>query len=138
MKHETTTHYQTDEAKIRALFEDLLRGLGQGRRRGLRLLFTEDADYVAFDGTRTTGRREISESHQRLFDKFLKGTRLTGRILSIKFRAPTWPSSTRPEARSCAARRSLRRNGIRSRPSSPCARAPNGALPRSTTAAFVP
>jgi uncharacterized protein (TIGR02246 family) len=43
---------------------------------------------VAFDGSHTRGREEISSSHQQLFDKFLKGSRLTGRIESIKFPAP--------------------------------------------------
>ena len=88
MKHETTTNYQTDEAKIRALFEDLLEDWRKGDGEAYGFRFTEYADYVAFDGTRTTGRREISATHQRLFDKFLKGTRLTGRILSIKFPSP--------------------------------------------------
>ncbi|MDQ2671778.1 MAG: SgcJ/EcaC family oxidoreductase [Actinomycetota bacterium] len=88
MKHETTTHNQIDEAKIRALFEDLLEDWGRGDGEAYGSRFTEDADYVAFDGTRTAGRQEISASHQRLFDKFLKGTRLTGRILSIKFPSP--------------------------------------------------
>ena len=88
MKRETTTQYQTDEAKILALFEDLLEDWGRGDGEAYGSRFTEDADYVAFDGTRTRGRREISASHQRLFDKFLKGTRLTGNILSIKFPSP--------------------------------------------------
>jgi uncharacterized protein (TIGR02246 family) len=85
MKRETTTHYRTDEAKILALFEDLLADWGRGDGEAYGSRFTEDADYVAFDGTRTRGRAEISASHQQLFDKFLKGTRLTGRVLSIKF-----------------------------------------------------
>ena len=88
MKRETTTHYQTDEAKIRALFEDLLDDWGRGDGETYGSRFTEDADYVAFDGTRTRGRAEIAASHQELFDKWLKGTRLTGRILSIKFPSP--------------------------------------------------
>jgi uncharacterized protein (TIGR02246 family) len=88
MKHETTTHYQTDEAKIHALFEDLLEDWGRGDGEAYGSRFTEDADYVAFDGTRTTGRQEISASHQRLFDRFLRGTHLTGHILSIKFPSP--------------------------------------------------
>ena len=87
MNHETTTH-QTDEAKIRTLFEDLLGDWGRGDGEAYGSRFTEDADYVAFDGSRTRGRREISASHQRLFDKFLKDTRLTGRILSIRFLGP--------------------------------------------------
>ena len=88
MKRETTTHYQTDEAKILALFEDLLGDWGRGDAEAYGSRFTEDADYVAFDGTRTRGRREIAASHQQLFDRFLKGTRLTGRVLSIKFPSP--------------------------------------------------
>ena len=88
MKRETTTHYQTDEAKILALFEDLLEDWGRGDGEAYGSHFTEDADYVAFDGTRTRGRREISASHQLLFDRFFKGTHLTGNILSIKFPSP--------------------------------------------------
>jgi uncharacterized protein (TIGR02246 family) len=88
MKHETTTHHQTDEAKIRALFADLLADWGRGDGEAYGSRFTEDADYVAFDGTRTGGRDEISASHQELFDRFLKGTRLTGRVLSVRFLNP--------------------------------------------------
>jgi uncharacterized protein (TIGR02246 family) len=77
-----------DEAAIRELFGLLLDDWGRGDGEAYGSRFTEDADYVAFDGTRTRGRREISASHQRLFDKFLKGTRLTGRVLSIKFPSP--------------------------------------------------
>ena len=88
MNRETTTHRQTDQAKIHALFEDLLGDWGRGDGEAYGSRFTEDADYVAFDGTRTRGRREIAASHQQLFDRFLKGTRLTGRVLSIKFPSP--------------------------------------------------
>jgi uncharacterized protein (TIGR02246 family) len=88
MNRETTTHYQTDEAKICALFEDLLADWDRGDGEAYGSRFTDDADYVAFDGTHTRGRAEISASHQRLFDRFLKGTRLTGHILSIKFPSP--------------------------------------------------
>ena len=88
MNRETTTHRQTDEAQIRALFEELLADWGRGDGEAYGSRFTEDADYVAFDGTHTRGRREIAASHQQLFDKWLKGTRLTGRVLSIKFPGP--------------------------------------------------
>jgi len=88
MKRETTTLHQADELKIRALFEDLLGDWGRGDGEAYGSRFTEDADYVAFDGTHTRGRQEIAASHQRLFDRFLKGTRLTGRLLSIRFPSP--------------------------------------------------
>jgi uncharacterized protein (TIGR02246 family) len=88
MNRETTTRYQIDQAKLRALFEELLEDWGRGDGEAYGSRFTEDADYVAFDGTHTRGRAEISASHQQLFDRFLKSTRLTGHILSIKFPSP--------------------------------------------------
>jgi len=88
MNHETTTHYQTDEAKIRVLFEELLGDWARGDGEAYGSRFTEHADYVAFEGTHTRGRDEISASHQELFDRFLKGTRLTGRVLSVRFLSP--------------------------------------------------
>ncbi|MBA3426157.1 MAG: SgcJ/EcaC family oxidoreductase [Rubrobacter sp.] len=88
MERESTTYHQTDETKIRTLFEDLLEDWGRGDGEAYGSRFTEDADYVSFDGSRTKGRDEISASHQQLFDKWLKGTRLTGRILSIEFPHP--------------------------------------------------
>jgi len=84
MKHETTTH-QTDEAQIRALFDDLLDDWSRGDGEAYGSRFTVDADYVAFDGSRTRGRADIVASHQQLFDKWLKSTRLTGRVLSMRF-----------------------------------------------------
>ena len=83
MKRETI--HQTDEARILALFDDLLDDWGRGDGEAYSSRFTEDADYVAFDGTRTRGRAGIAASHQQLFDKWLKGTQLTGRILSVRF-----------------------------------------------------
>jgi uncharacterized protein (TIGR02246 family) len=87
MKRETTIH-QTDEAQIRALFEDLLADWGRGDGGAYSSRFTEGADYVAFDGSCIRGRGEIAASHQELFDNWLKGTRLTGCILGIKFPSP--------------------------------------------------
>lgn len=77
-----------EEKAIRELFEKLIEDWGKGDGEAYGARFTEDADYVAFDGTHTKGRADIASSHQQLFDKFLKGTRLTGRILSITFPGP--------------------------------------------------
>lgn len=87
MQSETTLH-QAEEEAIRGLFEALIDdwATGDGAAYGSR--FTEDADYVAFDGTRTRRRQEISASHQRLFDKYLKGTRLVGEVESVRFLGP--------------------------------------------------
>src|SRR3954470_16222946 len=80
-----TTVNSTDEAAIRDLYQQLLDAWGRGDGRAYAAQLTEDADYVAFEGSHTKGRQEIASSHQLLFDRWLKGTRLTGRIESIRF-----------------------------------------------------
>lgn len=86
MNDKTTN--RTDEAVIRDLFRDLFDDWDRGDGEAYGSRFTDDADYVAFEGTHTKGRAEIASSHQELFDKHLKGTRLTGGIRSIRFLAP--------------------------------------------------
>jgi uncharacterized protein (TIGR02246 family) len=83
-----TVNYSAGEVAIRDLFRQLLDAWGRGDGYGYGALFTEDADYIAFDGSHTKGRREIASSHQQLFDKFLKGTRLTGEITNVNFLNP--------------------------------------------------
>ena len=83
-----TTDHTADERAIRDLFRRLLDDWGRGDGDAYGSRFTVDADYVAFDGTHTRGRREIAASHQQLFDKYLKGSRLTGHIESFKFLGP--------------------------------------------------
>ena len=82
------TNPTADEGTIRDLFRRLLDDWGRGDGNAYGSRFTEEADYVAFDGSRTTGRRAIAASHQQLFDKYLRGTRLTGRIGSVRFLGP--------------------------------------------------
>lgn len=56
----------------------MLEGWNQGSGEAFAAPFAEDADFIAFDGTRSKGRREIAALHQDLFDRWLKGTRLVG------------------------------------------------------------
>jgi uncharacterized protein (TIGR02246 family) len=96
-----------DTGAIHQLFHRLLDAWGRGDGAAYGAGFTGDADYVAFDGSHTTGRRQIVSSHQELFDRWLKGTRLTGRITSLRFLGPgvalvhavggtVFPGETRP------------------------------------------
>jgi uncharacterized protein (TIGR02246 family) len=79
---------EKEEASIRALYEQLMDGWNNGSAEAFAAPFEEDADFVAFDGTHFKGRDEIVSSHQPLFDKWLKGTRLTGEVRAIRFLAP--------------------------------------------------
>lgn len=54
---------------------------GDGETYGAQ--FAEEAQYVTAPGERLHGRKAISESHQRIFDTFFKGTRL-GRDYPIR------------------------------------------------------
>lgn len=51
-------------------------------------LFTQDATYVTFVGTYYSGRVDIVNSHRILFAKYLKGTKLAGEIVDIRFYGP--------------------------------------------------
>jgi uncharacterized protein (TIGR02246 family) len=77
-----------DESAVRALFAELLAAWGRGDGAGYGALFTEDAPYVAFDGSVRVGRQAIAEEHQKLFDTWLKGTRLVGTIDTLQFLSP--------------------------------------------------
>ena len=77
-----------DTAAVRALFAELIAAWGRGDGHAYGALFTDEADYVAFDGSHTRGRRVIAASHQKLFETWLKGTRLTGQIESLRFLNP--------------------------------------------------
>jgi uncharacterized protein (TIGR02246 family) len=78
----------SDDAAVRRLFDDLISAWGRGEGTAYGALFSEDADYIAFDGSRTIGRQAIAKAHQKLFDSWLKGTRLVGRIERLSFPHP--------------------------------------------------
>jgi uncharacterized protein (TIGR02246 family) len=49
---------------------------------------TLDVDYVPFDGTRSIGRTEVVENHDRLFRGVLTGSALVGEVESIRYVNP--------------------------------------------------
>lgn len=85
---DTMTDTAVAETAVRELFAEVLAAWARGDGRAYGDLFTEEAEYIGFDGSRTSGRAAIAESHQRLFDTWLRGTRLTGRIESLRHLAP--------------------------------------------------
>jgi uncharacterized protein (TIGR02246 family) len=74
-----------DEVIIRNLCQSLLQSWGDGDGHAYAAHFTEDSDYIAFDGTYYKGREENAIAHQYLFDTWLKGTRLAGQVERIRF-----------------------------------------------------
>ena len=78
--------FSTDEAEIRALLQRLNEAWGNADMYAA--LFTEDANYVTFDGSQVTGRAAIAESHRPLFEGFMRGSRLVGQITALRFLTP--------------------------------------------------
>jgi len=78
----------TDEAALRALYEQIIDGWNKGSGNAFAAPFAEDADFVAVDGSYFKGRQEIAAFHHMLFEKVLKGTRLVGKVRSVRFLTP--------------------------------------------------
>jgi uncharacterized protein (TIGR02246 family) len=67
-----------DENAIRAIHQRMIDAWNTGNGAAFAAPFTEDADFVAFEGTHLIGRQEITSFHQRMFDTVVKGSRLEG------------------------------------------------------------
>lgn len=85
MNTNTKSSGSVDETKIKAIFREMFDGWEKGSGELFAAPFTENADFIAFDGSHTKGREEIAAAHQELFDKYLKGSRLVGEITEIRF-----------------------------------------------------
>ena len=84
----TTANRVADEEAVRDLDRELMDGWNRGSGEDFAAVFTEDGDLVAFDGTHFAGRAQIAPFHQELFDKWMKGTRLVGRVKDVRFLSP--------------------------------------------------
>lgn len=74
-----------DDTQIQNLFADLLAAWTRGDAPGYGACFTEDSDYVSYDGTRAEGRRPMVDAHDKLFRGVLSGSALVGEIESIRY-----------------------------------------------------
>jgi uncharacterized protein (TIGR02246 family) len=77
-----------DEQVLRGLLEQLMIGWNHEDADKFASPFTEDASFVAFDGTRLEGRVQIAEFHRPLFRTHLKGMRLSGFVSQHRLLAP--------------------------------------------------
>lgn len=77
-----------DQATIQQLYQRILDGWNRGDGHAFAAPFAEECDFIAFDGIHFTGRAEIAESHQLLFDRWMRGTRLVGQVERVRFLGP--------------------------------------------------
>lgn len=77
-----------DDRELRALYARLLDAWTRGDARAYGAVFTADVDYVPFDGSRSVGRDEVVDNHDRLFRGVLAGSALIGEVESIRYVHP--------------------------------------------------
>jgi uncharacterized protein (TIGR02246 family) len=78
-----------DERILRERVHQMFDCWNRGDGHAYAAFYTEDSDYVAFDGRRLQGRSANAELHQALFDGFfLRGSRIEGDVDSVRFVTP--------------------------------------------------
>lgn len=81
----TATQSRADvQRDVQALFAKLLGSWTANDAAAYGECFTEDCDYVSFDGTRTVGRMAMVEAHDKLFRGVLRGSALVGGLESVE------------------------------------------------------
>jgi uncharacterized protein (TIGR02246 family) len=65
-----------DRAEIASLARRMTAAWNRGDGEAYAALFTDDSDYIAFDGTHLRGRTANARHHQALYDTVLRGSRL--------------------------------------------------------------
>jgi uncharacterized protein (TIGR02246 family) len=74
-----------DAEAVRALYTRTMEGWNIGSAEAFAAPFMDDADFIAFDGARFRGRDEIVHFHEPLFKTHLRGTRLVGEVMDVRF-----------------------------------------------------
>jgi uncharacterized protein (TIGR02246 family) len=73
-----------DDRDLRALFDRMCAAWTAGDAEDYAACFTEDCDYVSFDGYRAHGRESVVTSHGKLFAGVLYGSALVGEVDDIR------------------------------------------------------
>jgi uncharacterized protein (TIGR02246 family) len=84
MNLQTTTQTAADEDAVRAIHQRMIDAWKAGDAEAFAVSFTDEANFVAFEGTYLKGRGEIAAFHQQIFDTVVKGTRLQGEVKFVR------------------------------------------------------
>jgi uncharacterized protein (TIGR02246 family) len=80
-----TTDRSADEQALQDFFQVSKDGWNQVDGQAYPAPFTDDADYIIWNGTFLKGRQAIAAAHQQLFETRFQGSRLEGEIQHIRF-----------------------------------------------------
>jgi uncharacterized protein (TIGR02246 family) len=85
MNSQMTTQTAADEDAVRAIHGRMIDAWNAGDAAAFAAPFTDEADFIAFEGTHLKGRGEIASFHRQVFDTVVKGTRLEGEVKFVRF-----------------------------------------------------
>jgi uncharacterized protein (TIGR02246 family) len=88
MHAQTPTQTATDEDAIRAIHQRMIDAWNAGDGAAFAAPFTDDADFIAWEGTHLQGRQEIAAFTQRVFDTVVTGSRLEGEVQFVRLLSP--------------------------------------------------
>lgn len=74
-----------DDTELTALYARLCQAWADGDAEAYGTCFTDDSDYVSYDGSRAAGRRPMVDAHDKLFRGVLAGSSLVGDVESIRY-----------------------------------------------------
>ena len=80
--------WRADVDAIRSLVDQQVKGWAAGDPEAYASVFTADADYVTFLGSRHKGREAIAGSYAPLFKRLLRGSHLDIDIVQVRFVTP--------------------------------------------------
>ncbi|MEV0170331.1 SgcJ/EcaC family oxidoreductase [Streptomyces sp. NPDC050803] len=75
----------TRETEIHELFAEYCKTWTEGDSAGFGRLFTEDADYVSYDGSWAAGAAQLQDNHDKLFRGVIAGSAMVGQVESLRF-----------------------------------------------------
>jgi uncharacterized protein (TIGR02246 family) len=84
----TTAVRAGDQLELRDKLAALANAWANGDADAYAAVFAEDAQYVAFDGSRMYGREQIADGHRELFARYLRGSILYSERTEITFPTP--------------------------------------------------
>lgn len=79
---------ETDRADVRAALDRLRAAWDAGDPAAYAAEFTDDASYVIYVGLTNLGREAIRRSHIPVFEKWQRGSRMSMRVLDLRFPSP--------------------------------------------------
>jgi len=88
-----------DEDAIRAIRRKLIDAWNAGDGTGFAAAFTDDVDFVVWEGSHLNGRQELAAFTQEIFDTVVKGSRLGARCSSCASSVPFSQSCTQSSGR---------------------------------------